>query len=75
MDTTQDVSKTDQLSTVYRYVNIPEDKNGVPTDKYLRVILGFEIVESQNTASLQEQIYNSINEKGLTLEKLRGQQQ
>jgi hypothetical protein len=31
-DTTQDVSKTDQLSTVYRYVNIPKDKNGVSRD-------------------------------------------
>jgi hypothetical protein len=35
--------------------------------------LGFEIVESQKAVRLQEQIYNSIKEKGLTLEKLRGQ--
>jgi hypothetical protein len=35
--------------------------------------LGFEIVEGQKAVGLQEQIYNSIKEKGLTLEKLRGQ--
>jgi hypothetical protein len=35
--------------------------------------LGFEIVESQKAVGLQEQIYNSIKEKVLTLEKLRGQ--
>jgi hypothetical protein len=35
--------------------------------------LGFEIVESQKAVGLQEQIYNSIKEKGLALEKLRGQ--
>jgi hypothetical protein len=33
--------------------------------------LGFEIVESQKAVGLQEQIFNSIKEKGLTLEKLR----
>jgi hypothetical protein len=72
MDTTQDVSKIDQLSTVYRYANIPKDKNGVPTDLNIcESFLGFEIVESQNAVGLQEQIYNSIKEKGLTFEKLR----
>jgi hypothetical protein len=35
--------------------------------------LGFEIVESQKAVGLQEQIYSSIKEKGLTVEKLRGQ--
>jgi hypothetical protein len=35
--------------------------------------LGFQIVKSQKAVGLQEQIYNSIKEKGLTLEKLRGQ--
>jgi hypothetical protein len=74
MDTTQDISKTDQLSTVYRYVNIPKDKNGVPTDLNIcESFLGFEIVEGQKAVGLQEQIYNSIKEKGLTLAKLRGQ--
>jgi hypothetical protein len=74
METTQDVSKIDQLSTVYRYVNVPKDKNGVPTDLNIyESFLGFEVVDSQNAVSLQEQIYNSMKEKGLTLEKLRGQ--
>jgi hypothetical protein len=73
MDTTQDVSKIDQLSTVYHYVNIPKDKNRVPADLNIcESFLGFEIVESQKAVGLQEQIYNSIKEKGLTLEKLRG---
>jgi hypothetical protein len=35
--------------------------------------LDFEIVESQKAVGLREQIYNSIKEKGLTPEKLRGQ--
>jgi hypothetical protein len=61
MDTTQDVSKTDQLSAVYLYLNIPEDKNGVPTDLNIcESFFGFEIVESQKAVGLQEQIYNSI---------------
>jgi hypothetical protein len=53
MDTTEDVSKIDQLSTVYRYV---KDKNGVPTDLNIsESFLGFEIVESQKAVGLQEQ--------------------
>jgi hypothetical protein len=72
MNTTQNVSKTDQLSTVYRYVNIPEDKNGVPIDLNIcKSFLGFEIAESKKSVGLQEQIYNSIKEKGLTLENLK----
>ena len=35
--------------------------------------MGFEIVESQKAVSLQEQICNGIKEKGLILDKLRGQ--
>jgi hypothetical protein len=54
MDTTQDVSKIDQLSTVNRYVNIPKDKNGVPTDlNVCESFFGFEIVESQKAVGLQ----------------------
>jgi hypothetical protein len=59
---------------VYHYVNIPKDKNGVPTDLNIcESFLGFEIVESEKAVGLQEQIYNSIREKGPTLEKIRGQ--
>jgi hypothetical protein len=61
MNTAQDVSKIDQLSAVHLYLNVPEDKNGVPTDLNIcESFLGFEIVESQKAVGLQEQIYNSI---------------
>ena len=42
MDTTQDISKTNQLSETYRYYVIQKDENGIPKalkiQKYLSLI-------------------------------------
>jgi hypothetical protein len=50
MDTTQDASRTDQLSTMCRHVNRPKDKNGVPTGLNMcESFFGFEVVKSRTS--------------------------
>ncbi|KAF3859829.1 hypothetical protein F7725_000084 [Dissostichus mawsoni] len=52
MDTTQDISKVDQLSQVFRYVTIANDENGNPTEvKINESFLGFHAVTDQTAAA------------------------
>ncbi|XP_043482137.1 zinc finger MYM-type protein 1-like [Leptopilina heterotoma] len=74
MDTTQDITKVDQLSQIFRYVQIEKDQTGKP--KKINVIesfLGFEKVDDQTAAGLVSKIITGIEAKGINIHKCRGQ--
>lgn len=74
MDTTQDISKIDQLSQVIRYVSIILDFDGNP--KTLQInesFIGFVEILDQSGVGLEESIINCITKNNLNLSKLRGQ--
>ncbi|XP_046686683.1 zinc finger MYM-type protein 1-like [Homalodisca vitripennis] len=71
-DTTQDVSKVDQLSEVFRYVKIDHDQLGKPCE--LRIcVKRLHAVTDQTASGLEDVIIKSISEKGLDITKCRGQ--
>lgn len=73
-DTTQDVSKIDQLSQTFRYVEIIKDDNGQPLEIQIReIFLGFHQCKSQMAADMTKQIILIIESKGLSLDQCRGQ--
>ena len=73
-DTTQDVSKIDQLSQIYRYVQIVKNDDGRPTDIHIcESFLGFYACKNQAAAGISNQIVNITEGKGLSLERCRGQ--
>ncbi|XP_026744036.1 uncharacterized protein LOC113505496 [Trichoplusia ni] len=56
MDTTQDVSKVDQLSIVVRYAVVSRSENGQPIDIEVKeVFLGFHAVSKHSAADLVNQ--------------------
>ena len=74
IDTTQDISKINQLSQVFRYVTIQKDANEVPKKIIVNEsFLGFHKVTDQHDEQLSEEIINCIESHGLDLTKLRGQ--
>ena len=73
-DTTQDVSKTDQLSQTFRYVELVKDDNGRPSQIQIReTFLGFHKCKSQMAADMTEQIIQIVESKGLSFDQCRGQ--
>ncbi|XP_046971602.1 zinc finger MYM-type protein 1-like [Vanessa cardui] len=74
MDTTQDISKVDQLSIVVRYAVISRSENGQPIDIEVReVFLGFHAVTKHSAADLVNQVTTLFSEKGLDFKKCVGQ--
>lgn len=74
MDTTQDQTKTDQLSQVVRYVSILKDEAERPTSLVVNErFLGFREITDQTGEALEEEIIKSLEEKQLKLSKCRGQ--
>lgn len=74
MDTTQDISKVDQMSKVFRYVKIEKDENDKPTEiKIKESFLGFTKIDDQTADGLVQEIIDSIKSVGLDLLKCRGQ--
>ena len=73
-DTTSDVSKTDQMSQVFRYVTLQRDENGVPTKICINEsFLGFHDVADQSSENLAAEIVGCMESHGLDLSRLRGQ--
>ena len=63
VDTTQDVSKKDQWSEVFRYVKIDYHNNGTPSEqKVVEVFTSFIEVENSSAIGLHELITNSIQQ-------------
>lgn len=73
-DTTQDVSKVDQLSKVYRYVKIENDEFGKPRELNIcETFSSFIEVRNQTAEGLADEIFLTLESKGLNLSKCRGQ--
>lgn len=74
MDTTQDVSKIDQLSQVYRYVTVVRNDMDIATDIQINeAFLGFEDTVGSSASELESKILGSIEKNRLDLSKCRGQ--
>ena len=72
-DTTQDVSKIDQLSQVYRYVKIVAQDDDSPTAlEICESCLGFYANTDQTVARIFNQIIEITESKGLSLSKCWG---
>lgn len=73
-DTTQDISKVDQLSQVIRYVQILKSDDDRPTSVDIcESFLGFYACADQTAGGLSEQIVSTVQGKGLSFSKCRGQ--
>jgi hypothetical protein len=73
-DTTQDVSKVDQLSQIFRYTKVAVDDNGSPIAiEICESFLGFYANTDQSAAGISRQIVEITESKGLSLDKCRGQ--
>lgn len=74
IDTTQDISKVDQMSEIYRYCCIEYDKNGQPNKLIVKEsFLGFVEVCDQTAVALACQITENMKQHGVDLSKCRGQ--
>ena len=73
MDTTQDLSKIDQLSVVFRYISITENDDVPKQIKICESFLGFTSVADCTAEGLKTEILNTIEEYGINLSKCRGQ--
>nr|CAI5844309.1 unnamed protein product [Callosobruchus analis] len=72
LDTTQDLSKIDQLSVVFRYISVIENDNNVPKEiKICESVLGFIAVTDCSAAGLKTVILNLTKEYGIDLTKCR----
>lgn len=73
-DTTQDISKIDQLSQIVRYVLIEKDENNQPVSVSIKeTFVGFFEVTDQTSKGLESKIVTILEEMGLNLAKCRGQ--
>nr|CAI5869033.1 unnamed protein product [Callosobruchus analis] len=74
LDTTQDLSKIDQLSVVFRYISVTENDDNVPKEiKICESFLGSIVVTDCTAAGLKTVILNLTKEYGIDLTKCRGQ--
>ncbi|CAH1987577.1 unnamed protein product [Acanthoscelides obtectus] len=74
LDTTQDLSKIDQLSVVFRYISVTENDDNVPKEiKICESFLGFIAVTDCSAAGLKTAFLNLTKEYGIDLTKCRGQ--
>ena len=61
LDTTQDISKKDQSSEVFRYVKIDYDNDGTPSElKVVEAFTSFIEVEDSSAIGLHKLITNCI---------------
>nr|CAI5836637.1 unnamed protein product [Callosobruchus analis] len=70
LDTTQDLSKIDQVSVVFRYISVTENDDNVPKEIKICEILA---VTDCSAAGLKTVILNLTKEYGIDLTKCRGQ--
>nr|CAI5836805.1 unnamed protein product [Callosobruchus analis] len=70
LDTTQDLSKIDQLSVVFRYISVTENDDNVP--KEIKICDIYAVTDC-SAAGLKTVILNLTKEYGIDLTKCRGQ--
>lgn len=74
IDTTQDITRKDQLSQVIRYVTLQTDSSGKPRALVIKEsFLGFKVVDDQSAGGLEQLILEELETNGLSLSKCRGQ--
>ena len=74
MDTTQDLSKRDQLSQVYRYITIVRNPTDIAINiKVMEAFWGFEETADPSVSELENKILGSITKNGLDISKCHGQ--
>lgn len=73
LDTTQDISKRDQLSIVIRYTTLTEKNPGENSLQIHESFLGFEEVGDQTSETFENSILLYLKEKGIDIQKCRGQ--
>lgn len=74
IDTTQDISKKDQLSEVYRYVNIIKNEKSEPVSIEIEeVFLGFSEVYDHSAVGLSTKIKQLLHNNNMDLLQCRGQ--
>ena len=74
MDTTQDITKRDQLSQVFRYVKIIKNEKDEATSIEIKeVFLGFTEIYNHTAAGLHEEILNLLEKHHIKLSNCRGQ--
>jgi hypothetical protein len=72
-DSTQDISKIDQQSHIFRYVNVMYDKENKLVDIVIyESFIGFEIMEGQTSSEMEQQLYNNFEKNKIDIKKLRG---
>ena len=73
-DTTQDISRKDQLSLTIRYAKITNNSNGEAAEiSITESFLGFFWTHDQCAEGLSNQILQILQEKGISLKNCRGQ--
>ncbi|XP_065650531.1 zinc finger MYM-type protein 1-like [Hydra vulgaris] len=72
MDTTQDITKRDQLSQVFRYVKIIKNEKATSIE-IKEVFLGFTEIYNHTAAGLHEEILNLLEKHHIKLSNCRGQ--
>lgn len=74
MDTTQDITKRDQLSQVFRYLKIILNDKNEPTSFEIReVFLGFNEIVDHSADGLYQETLKVLNINDINLTKCRGQ--
>ena len=74
LDTTQDITKSDQLSIIIRHVCIIRNENQQPTNfKISEIILGFYELKDHSAEGMTDQGMNILKEMNITIEKCYGQ--
>lgn len=74
IDTTQDISKNDQLSEVYRYIKINKNEKSEPISIEIEeVFLGFSEVTDHTAAGLSSKILQLLKNNNMDLSHCRGQ--
>ncbi|OCU00642.1 hypothetical protein XELAEV_18006420mg [Xenopus laevis] len=74
MDTTQDISKVDQLSQVIRYVVVERDECMRITQVNIQeAFLGFHAIKDQSAAGIENEIVACIERNEVDISKCRGQ--
>jgi hypothetical protein len=73
-DTTQDITKQDQLSIVIRYVTEELDSNGIPCSLNINErIMGFTNITDQCAKGIEDAIMKSFEVNNIQINKCRGQ--
>ncbi|XP_065668080.1 zinc finger MYM-type protein 1-like [Hydra vulgaris] len=73
-DTTQDVSRKEQLSLNFRYVHIIRKQDTQPCQLEIKeTFLGFSEIKDHSAVGLTNQLLLLLENKGIDLKKCRGQ--